>query len=305
MTRESSVASAADLYEHEVKLAPGVEYASVAAKRKAQDASAVPDKKRKPNSPGAAVSKTLRPCARLPPQVWQHIFLFCSLSDLGRLMQVNRSFLSYLTDVSNVSVSQADIGCLSLLKSESIWASARNMFSPRPPKPLEGFTELQMWQLAWSKRCQFCNKLSFLTPGDKIWTQGPGDTGVRTVWPFGIRACGPCLIQQCQTVRPHYFFTIGQANITGCESLVLPDSLGFATSSTFCSHYAGSALYPSPSIASDQYPRRRRGLQVLLQVPYQRHDRQAQRRSWPRPCCCRGVVKRSCNVRKGSHGHGR
>ncbi|KAJ4406728.1 hypothetical protein N0V91_004418 [Didymella pomorum] len=56
-----------------------------------------------------------------------------------------------------------------------------------------------MWQLVWSKRCQFCNKLATTTPGEKLWQQGPGEAGVRTVWPFAIRACGPCLMQQCQT----------------------------------------------------------------------------------------------------------
>jgi hypothetical protein len=169
-------------------------------KRKAEDESSVHDKKRKLVSSPSRCSSNLSSCARLPPAVWQHIFLFCSLADLGRLMQVNRPFLSYLADVHNVSMSKPDSACLRLLKSESVWASARNALTPRPPKPLQGFTELQMWQLAWSKRCQFCGKSSSFTPGEKIWQKGPSPTGVRTIWPFGIRACGPCLMQQCQTV---------------------------------------------------------------------------------------------------------
>ncbi|KAH7379208.1 hypothetical protein DE146DRAFT_774031 [Phaeosphaeria sp. MPI-PUGE-AT-0046c] len=200
--RESSIASSADFYEPEDK-SPATAQAAQSTmsftKRKAEDGSSAHDKKRKLESPFPRVSSDLRPCAGLPPAVWQHVFLACSLPDLGRLMQVNRSFLSYLTDVHNVSVSNPDSTCLRLLKSDSVWASARNALSPRPPKPLKGFSELQMWQLAWSRRCQFCSKSSSFSAGDKIWQQGPGLSGVRAIWPFGIRACGPCLMQQCQT----------------------------------------------------------------------------------------------------------
>lgn len=200
--RESSVASS-DLYESEAKpstVAHNAQSDMALTKRKAEDSSSVHDKKRKLESPSTLISSDLTWCASLPPAVWQHVFLFCSLADLGRLMQVNRPFLSYLTDVHNVSIPKPDSGCLRLLKSESVWASARNALSPKPPKPFPGFTELQMCQLAWPKRCQFCNKSASFTPGEKIWQKGPGATGVRTIWPFGIRACGPCLLQQCQTV---------------------------------------------------------------------------------------------------------
>lgn len=204
--RESSVASSADFYETEKPAAEACDTtsdsAAVATKRKAEDASSASahDKKRRLGSPFRPVSSSLRPCAGLPPAVWQHVFLFCSLADLGRLMQVNRSFLSYLTGVHNVSSFQPDHGCLRLLKFESVWASARNALSPRPPKPLPGLSELQIWQLAWSRRCQFCNELSSHTPGDKVWQKGPGAGGVRVIWPFGVRACGPCLMERCQTV---------------------------------------------------------------------------------------------------------
>lgn len=202
--RETSVASSADFYESDAKPALAARDAQsdtmAVTKRKAEDDSSAQDKKRKLGSPSCSVFSDLRPCAGLPPAAWQHVFLSCALADLGRLMQVNRSFLSYLTDVHDVSVSKPASGYLRLLKSESVWASARNALSPRPPKPLPGFTELQMWQLAWSKRCEFCIKSFSLTPGEKIWQRGPGTAGSRAVWPFGIRACGPCLMQQCQTV---------------------------------------------------------------------------------------------------------
>jgi hypothetical protein len=191
--RESSIASSVDFYEMHNEASP--------AKRRAEDDSTLADKRRKLDTRVALpVSRQSRQPARLPPSVWQHIFSFCSLADLGRLMQVNRPFRSYLTDVSNVSLSKPEHGCLPLLKSEALWASARNAHNSNTPKPLPGLTEQQMWQLVWSKRCQFCNKLSTYTSGEKIWQQGPGDAGVRTIWPFAIRACGPCLMQRCQTV---------------------------------------------------------------------------------------------------------
>ncbi|KAJ4372117.1 hypothetical protein N0V83_003890 [Neocucurbitaria cava] len=203
--RESSVASSADFYGTETETKPNTHPSDAQnhvslAKRKAEDESSELGKKRRLDSPSSpSISSDPRPCARLPPAVWQHVFLFCPLADLGRLIQVNRSFLSYLTDVRNVSSSKPEQGCLRLLKSESLWASARNALPTKPPKPLAGFTELQMWQLAWSPRCQFCSRLSSFAPGERIWQKGPGETGVRTIWPFAIRACGPCLLEHCQT----------------------------------------------------------------------------------------------------------
>jgi hypothetical protein len=260
--RESSVASSTDFYGSE---AVNIVHSDMAAtKRKAEDESSARDKKRKLASPSALVSSDLRRCAGLPPAVWQHIFLFCSLADLGRLMQVNRLFLSYLTDVHNVSVSKPDSVCLRLLKSESIWASARNALSPRPPKPLQGFTELQMWQLAWGRDCQFCSTSSSFTPGEKIWQKGPGTTGVRTIWPFGIRACGPCLLQQCQTVsRPclaiglRLTFAGNKPSVFGCVRT--------STRAPFCTHYQRPQLHCCARSAVNHNTTRRGDWQILLQ----------------------------------------
>ena len=199
--RESSTASSVDFYGSEDK--PSTPQADVpeqpvATKRKAEEL-VQPQKKRRIESPCRDAS-ALKPCAGLPPALWQHVFLSCSLSDLGRLLQVNRSFRSYLTDVQNVSFSDPAHGSLRLLKSESIWASARNALPVKSPKPLPGFSELQMWQLVWSKTCQFCQKLGSGTTGEKLWQKGPGSDGVRTIWPFAVRACGNCLMERCQTV---------------------------------------------------------------------------------------------------------
>lgn len=207
-------------------------------KRKAEDVSLPQQKKPKLRSPSpsASSSRSLRPCAGLPPAVWQHVFLSCPLADLGRLIQVNRAFLSYLTDVSNVSSFPPDSGRLRLLKSESLWASARNALPIKPPKPLPGLSELQMWQLVWSKRCQFCGKANAFTPGERIWQKGPGDTGVRTIWPFAIKSCGPCLVQHSQTVSYISSSHAITANSAGCKPPLL-HSFGTAPCPAFRTHY--------------------------------------------------------------------
>jgi hypothetical protein len=201
MEREPSVASSTDFYEPDKKPdtdAQTLQEQVPQGKRKASETDLSLDKKRKLECP-PATSSGLEPCAGLPPAAWQRIFLYCPISTLGRLLQVNRSFLSYLTQVRDVATAKPH--GLRLLKSESIWASARNMHPTKPPKPLPGFSERQMWQLVWSATCQYCGKQNTFTPGEKIWQKGPDATGVRVIWPFGVRACGPCLLQACQTVR--------------------------------------------------------------------------------------------------------
>ncbi|KAI8940445.1 hypothetical protein NX059_004131 [Plenodomus lindquistii] len=195
----SSTASSVDFYESEAASATDASNVTSSTKRKAQGLSSSDEKKRRLDPPACPSSRTPGRSDKIPPELWQHVFSFCSLADLGRLIQVNRSFLYLLTDVREASTSKSDHGRLHLLKSDSLWASARNALATKPPKPLPGFTELQMCQLAWSKRCQFCNKLNDFVPGERIWQKGPGEAGVRTIWPFAVRTCGPCLLQRCQT----------------------------------------------------------------------------------------------------------
>ncbi|KAF2270419.1 hypothetical protein CC78DRAFT_573700 [Lojkania enalia] len=200
--REPSIASSTDFYESDRKPdtpADDAQNNALPTKRKAESLESVQDKKRRVESTPPSSAIDLEPCAGLPPAIWQHIFLSCPLTTLGRLLQVNRSFHSYLAHVRTVPSTKPESGFLRLLKSESIWAAARNAVPKKPPKPLPGFSELQMWQLVWSKKCQFCEKQSSFIPGEKVWQQGPGASGVRTVWPFAVRTCGPCLIQRSQT----------------------------------------------------------------------------------------------------------
>ncbi|KAF2731294.1 hypothetical protein EJ04DRAFT_545306, partial [Polyplosphaeria fusca] len=179
------------------------------AKRKADEIVPTLEKKRKLDTPPPARFPHLEQRTKLGPAIWQHIFLYCPLATLGRLLQVDRAFHSYLTDVRIAPNAKPDSGCLRLLKSESIWAAARNAVPKKPPKPLSGLSELQMWQLVWSKTCQFCGKASSQSPGEKIWQQGPGPGGVRIVWPFAIRVCGLCLKERCQSDASLLFSNAG------------------------------------------------------------------------------------------------
>ena len=143
---EGSVASSTDFYESDRKpdtpLRDGADARTELspAKRKADHHPLIQEKRRKIDSPALPTPTNVNPCAGLPPAIWQHIFLCYSLSDLGRLLRVNRSFHSYLTDVQDVSFSDPDHGSLRLLKSESVWASARNALPVKSPKPLPGFS---------------------------------------------------------------------------------------------------------------------------------------------------------------------
>jgi hypothetical protein len=267
--RESSTSSSVDFYGSEKQPETEPPRVAGAAKRKAEDVESTDDKKRKLDSSSLSTCKP-KPCAGLSPAIWQHVFLFCSLYDLGRLLQVNQSFRSYLTDVSNVSYLDPISGSLRLLKSDSVWASARNALPVKPPKPLPGFSELRMWQLAWSKRCQFCRKENASVPGDKIWQKGPGEDGVRTIWPFGIISCGPCVLKQCQTVSGSQTRIQPSLINAGFESPLL---ICFRCSTRFALYLPHQRwqLHSCIHSTSCHYTCRSRNWQILLQKARARH----------------------------------
>jgi hypothetical protein len=197
--REPSVASSSDLYSESDTPVATHQHAPTPTKRKAEDSAVSgPDKKRKLEPVSSSPSPSyLLPCVGLPPEIWQNVFLSCSPATLGRLLQVNRSFHSYLLDVQAPSKGS---GRLNVIKSESIWITARKAHPTRPSKPPEGFSELELWRLIMGKKCHFCKKTSTSTPGEKPWEKGPGLDGVRIIWPFWVRACGTCLQGQCEKV---------------------------------------------------------------------------------------------------------
>ena len=137
----------------------------------------------------------------LPDEVWQHIFSFVPPVSLGRLLLVNRVFHVCLTKATgkqspgNHSLHNA----IRPVSANSVWAASRKRFAPGLPKPLQGLGELEMWRLLRGRQCQMCGESkvqNFATSSESPLESGPGDRGIRVLWPFGIRTCGSCL-QKC------------------------------------------------------------------------------------------------------------
>jgi len=143
----------------------------------------------------------------LPAEIWHQIFTFCPPKSLGRLLRVNKLFNSYLDPPPlahrevHVSVTPS---ALDFLKPNAIWQASRRLFWPQMPTPLPFNTELDMWRLACSPKCQCCNRQD--NKDRSISAQppcsGPGVNGVAAIWPFAIRVCASCLLQKTIKVIP-------------------------------------------------------------------------------------------------------
>ncbi|KAL1297639.1 hypothetical protein AAFC00_006196 [Neodothiora populina] len=131
----------------------------------------------------------------LPAELWQYIFLHLPPDSLSSCLRVNKGFYIYLTSVA-ASMSAAlppGRSGLKLMDFDAIWTSARKVFAPNLPRPLAGFSEMQMFQLLGGKYCEICGHpptapLNARTPFDA----GPGPHGVRIIWSFSTRICGQC-----------------------------------------------------------------------------------------------------------------
>ncbi|KXT03941.1 hypothetical protein AC578_9271 [Pseudocercospora eumusae] len=130
---------------------------------------------------------------RLPPAVWQRIFMHCSPASLGRLLRVSKELNNILTAIKAAPPSSLDKSAARLVDSETIWTSARKTFFPQLPRPLARYSELEMLQLLGGKTCQSCGRDPVPPPATSVFTCGPGHTGVRVLYPFGVRSCGPCI----------------------------------------------------------------------------------------------------------------
>ncbi|KFY98297.1 hypothetical protein V498_01562 [Pseudogymnoascus sp. VKM F-4517 (FW-2822)] len=167
-------------------------------------------------SPDAALGSIRSPEGRLPSdrsllpaEIWQHIFTFTSPRTLGRLLRVNKIFRAYLDPQSPASTSviaSLSRSVVPLRQPEVIWQASRRLFRPWMPNPLDEMSELGMWKLSCNFVCDFCDKrqnpVSSISPDQ--WHSGPGDAGVRPIWAFSIRACGPCL--QLRTIKVDDYF---------------------------------------------------------------------------------------------------
>ncbi|KAK0618603.1 hypothetical protein B0T17DRAFT_345570 [Bombardia bombarda] len=137
----------------------------------------------------------------LSAELWHHIFTFCPPKLLGNLLRVNKLFNLYLDPSSSVRKEfpiSVTGGALALLKPNAIWQASRRLFWPYMPAPLRSKTELAMWQLACSRRCQNCDKIGALdlSGPPSSWRSGPGSEWVAIIWPFASRMCGSCLLQK-------------------------------------------------------------------------------------------------------------
>ena len=180
---------------------------------------ASPNNKRfKPSDTGSMVKPGVNGVSRslfLPAELWQHIFRFVPPVFLGRLLRVNRDFHTFLTPglANDNLLSRTASGTVKPLAANSIWMTSRRLYCPALPKPLRGVQELDMWRLLCGHACQICGLTrapdTTIQP-DNAWNPGPGEHGVRIVWPFGVRCCGPCLKRQSQKVlvKLHLYFLL-------------------------------------------------------------------------------------------------
>jgi hypothetical protein len=149
----------------------------------------------------------------LPAEIWHHIFTFTPPRALGRLLRVNKTFRAYLdpdhTLISNSpNIPSLSCGVVPPRQPDIIWQSSRRLFRPWMPNPLEGISELGMWKLACNQTCDFCGKRQIPVSSVSVdqWHSGPGESGVRSIWAFAIRACGPCLQQRTIKVVIYFIF---------------------------------------------------------------------------------------------------
>lgn len=146
----------------------------------------------------------------LPAEIWHQIFTFTSPRVLGRLLQVNKVFRAYLDPSSSThpyNLASLSVSVAQMRSPETIWQASRRLFLPGMPSPLKGFSELDMWRLACTAECQFCDrKGQTISPlSTDQWRSGPGDASVSTIWPFAIRSCGSCLQQKSVKVGVFIF----------------------------------------------------------------------------------------------------
>lgn len=164
-------------------------------------------KKRRITPPALPAVDGAPDAAGWPAEVWLHMFNNLSPAMLCRCMRVCKAFRSYLTNAVSVPVKK---NAKRPLDSESVWTQARKHTYPSMPKPLIGFTEAQMYRLMSGSTCETCNR-DFPPRASRVvsvYNAGPGDNGVRVIWPFRLRMCGDCFMRKVRTVSPESFLPL-------------------------------------------------------------------------------------------------
>jgi hypothetical protein len=138
--------------------------------------------------------------ASLPQGLWTKIFEHLPPDDLGRLMRVNSAFKSWLSSPLSFPPSH-QLGCAPEKRCdpESIWKQARRRTHGHLPRPLYGFSELEMWRLVGGWNCELCVHHSDLinTDDESAATSSrsnsiPEQGNTRIYWAFGVRICLDC-----------------------------------------------------------------------------------------------------------------
>lgn len=183
-------------------------------KRKSAEPGSTTDNKRvrlasrHPDYPSASCDRS----TQLPAETWHHVFTFVPPRTLGNLLRVNKLFNTYLDPSSLVKVLRPNSSTLrfslSPLKPDAIWRISRRAFWPPMPSPLIDRTELDMWRIVCSRKCQFCltTDESGSEKGNDAWNRGPGAKGVSPVFPFFISTCGSCIASKSTKVSLASFF---------------------------------------------------------------------------------------------------
>ena len=148
------------------------------------------------NKPGQAAT------VGLPPELWQQVFTYLSPAILSRCLRVCKMFNICLTQTKAAPPASKNAATHArAMDSEAIWTQLRKTSYPSLPRPLVGFSELQMFQLIGGNNCQSCGKLHVKQPVTNVFSAGPGETGVRVIFPFHMRLCGSCFTNDSFTVR--------------------------------------------------------------------------------------------------------
>lgn len=130
---------------------------------------------------------------RLPTDIWQRVFMLLPPAVLCRCLRVCKDFNHMLTATKAPQGQQKDKSTARIVDSEAIWTHSRKIFFPQLPRPLRQHTELEMLKLVGGQNCQFCGKAPVASPATSVFNCGPGTDGVRVIFPFGVRTCGPCI----------------------------------------------------------------------------------------------------------------
>ena len=143
--------------------------------------------------------------SELPGELWQYVFTFLAPPTLQHLLAVNRHFKGLLSmDKSKAGDAPSIGGYLNLLDPNFLWSTSRRTFFPNMPRPLASRTELEMWKLLSGRLCQFCGRKpdrNDASSATRPWIGGgPALTGVRIIWPFGVRSCADCLSSRMKKV---------------------------------------------------------------------------------------------------------